>query len=122
MHSCLGLLSPSTIRRSLAGVIPWSRHVEVPLATFTGWNLRLPGCAEQGLASLNGSYPPVAKTTDERSNGGNPRPSLQERYRSRVHYVRAIAVAAQRLVEQRLLREKAADRYVALAMQEEEWG
>jgi hypothetical protein len=95
MHSCLGLLSPSTIRRSLAGVIPWSRHVEVPLVTFTGWNLRLPGCAEQGLASFNGSYPPVAKTADERSNGGNPRPSLQERYRSRVHYVRTIAVAAQ---------------------------
>jgi hypothetical protein len=36
--------------------MPWSCHVEVPLATFTGWNLRLPGCAEQDLASLNGSY------------------------------------------------------------------
>jgi hypothetical protein len=66
----------------------------VPLATFTSWNLRLPGCAEQDLASLNGGYPPFAKTADERSNGGDPRPSMQERYRSRVHYVRAIAVAA----------------------------
>jgi Alpha/beta hydrolase domain len=122
MHSCLGLPSPSTIRRSLAGVIPWSRHVEVPLATFTGRNLRLPGRAEQDLASLNGSYPPFAKTADERSNGGDPRPALQERYRSRVHYVRAIAVAAQRLVEQRLLLEEDADRYVALAMQKEGWG
>ena len=82
--------------------MPWSCHVEVPLATFTGWNLRLPGCAEQDLASLNGSYLPFAKIADERSNGGNPRPSLQERYRSRVHYGRAIAVVAQRLVEQRL--------------------
>ena len=122
MHSCLGLPSPSTIRRSLAGVIPWSRHVEVPLATFAGWNLRLPGCAEQDLASLNGSYPPVAKTADERSNGGDPRPSLQERDRARVHDVPAIAVAAQRLVEQQLSPEKDADRYVALAMQEEGWG
>ena len=97
-------------------------HVEVPLATFTGWNLRLPGCAEQDLASLNGSYLPFAKTAAERRAGGDPRPALQERYRSRVHYVRAIAVAAQRLVEQRLLLEEDADRYVALAMQEEGWG
>ena len=65
---------------------------------------------------------PFAKTADERRHRGDPRPSLQERYRSRVHYVRAIAVAAQRLVEQRLLLEEDADRYVALAMQEEGWG
>jgi Alpha/beta hydrolase domain len=97
-------------------------HVEVPLATFTGWNLRLPGCAEHDLASLNGSYLPFAKSAGERSASGDPRPSLQERYRSRVSYVRAIAVAAQRLVEQRLLLEEDADRYVALAMQEEGWG
>jgi hypothetical protein len=93
-------------------------HVEVPLATFTGWNLRLPGCAENDLASLNGSYLPFAKTADERSASGDPRPSLRERYRSRAHYVRTIALAAQRLVEQRLLLEEDADRYVALAMQE----
>jgi hypothetical protein len=104
----------------LAGVR--TPHLEVPLATFTGWNLRLPGCAEQDLASLNGSYLPFARTADERSQGGDPRPALQERYRSKVHYVRAIAVAAQRLVEQRLLLEEDADRYVALALQEEGWG
>ncbi|MGH8068688.1 MAG: alpha/beta hydrolase domain-containing protein [Candidatus Entotheonellia bacterium] len=100
----------------LAGVR--TPHIEVPLATFTGWNLRLPGCAENDLASLNGSYLPFAKTADERSASGDPRPSLQERYRSRAHYVRAIAMAAQRLVEQRLLLEEDADRYVALAMRE----
>jgi Alpha/beta hydrolase domain len=104
----------------LAGVR--TPHVEVPQATFTGWNLRLPGCAEQDLASLNGSYLPFAKTAGERSLKGDPRPALQERYRSKVHYVRAIAVAAQRLVEQRLLLEEDADRYVALALQEEGWG
>jgi Alpha/beta hydrolase domain len=93
-------------------------HLEVPLATFTGWNLRLPGCAEQDLASLNGSYWPLAMTADERSANGDPRRSLQERYRCKAHYVRAIAVAAQRLVEQRLLLEEDADRYVALAIRE----
>jgi hypothetical protein len=93
-------------------------HVEVPLATFTGWNFRLPGCAEHDLASLNGSYLPFAKTTAERQASGDTRPALQERYRSKGHYVRAIAMAAQRLVEQRLLLEEDADRYVALAMRE----
>jgi Alpha/beta hydrolase domain len=93
-------------------------HIEVPLATFTGWNLRLPGCAEKDLASLNGSYLPFAKGAGERTANGDPRPSLEERYRSKAHYVRAIAIAAQRLVEQRLLLEEDADRYVALAMQE----
>jgi hypothetical protein len=93
-------------------------HVEVPLATFTGWNFRLPGCAEHDLASLNGSYLPFAKTADERRASGDARPALAERYRSKAHYVRAIATAAQRLVEQRLLLEEDADRYVAQAMRE----
>jgi hypothetical protein len=97
-------------------------HVEVPLATFTGWNFRQPGAAGQDLASLNGSYLPFAKSSAERQRSGDPRPSLEERYRSKAHYVRAVAQAAQRLVEQRLLLEEDADRYVALAMQEAKSG
>jgi len=93
-------------------------HVDVPLATFTGWNFRPRGSAEKALAGLIGSYLPFAKTGEERRASGDPRPSVQERYRSRAHYVRLIAMAAQRLVEQRLLLEEDADRYVALAMLE----
>jgi hypothetical protein len=104
----------------LAGVR--TPHVEVPLATFTGWNLRLPGCGAEDLASLNGSYVRFAQTSDERHCSGDPRAALQERYRSRADYVRAIAMSAQRLVEQRLLLEEDADRYVALAMREDAWG
>jgi hypothetical protein len=43
---------------------------------------------------------------------------LTERYRSAAHYVRQIACAAQQLVEQRLLLEEDADRYVARAIQD----
>lgn len=93
-------------------------HVEVPLATFTGWNFRLPGRAERDLASLNGSYLPFARTAEERQASSDARPALAERYCSKAHYVRAVAMAAQRLVEQRLLLEEDADRYVAQAMRE----
>jgi Alpha/beta hydrolase domain len=93
-------------------------HIEVPLATFTGWNFRPEGSAEKALAGLIGCYLPFAKTVEERTASADPRPSLQERYRSKAHYVRAIALAAQRLVEQRLLLEEDADWYVALAMRE----
>jgi hypothetical protein len=93
-------------------------HIEVPIATFTGWNFRLPGRAENDMANLNGSYWPFAKTVAQRLANGDARPALEERYRSQAHYVRAIALAAQRLVEHRLLLEADADRYVALAMRE----
>ena len=93
-------------------------HVEVPLATFTGWNFRPNGGAEKALAGLVGSFLPFARTADERKAAKDPRPSLEERYHSDAHYVRGIAVAAQKLVEQRLLLEEDADRYVAQAMKE----
>ena len=93
-------------------------HVEVPLATFTGWNFRPSGSAERALAGLIGSFLPFARTESERAASGDPRPSVEERYRSRAHYVRAIAASAQRLVTQRLLLEEDADRYVEMAMKE----
>ena len=93
-------------------------HVEVPLATFTGWNFRPEGAAEKALSGVIGSYLPFAATEEKRRATGDPRPSVQERYRSRAHYVRAIARVAQRLVDQRLLLEEDADRYVEQAMKE----
>ncbi|MEE8442640.1 MAG: alpha/beta hydrolase domain-containing protein [Dehalococcoidia bacterium] len=97
-------------------------HVEAPLATFTGWNLRCDGMAEKAMAGVVGSYVPFAATVEERKASGDPRPSLEERYRSRAHYVRAIASAVQALVDQRLLLEEDADRYVQTAMKEEAIG
>ena len=97
-------------------------HVTVPLATFTGWNFRPKGSAEKEQAGTIGSHFPLAKTEDERRGGGDSRPSIEERYRSRAHYVRAIASAAQSLVEQRFLLEEDADRYVELAMNEQAFG
>jgi len=56
-------------------------EVKVPLATFTGWNLRRAEIGADGmLANLLGSYIPFARTKEERMKSGDPRPSLEERY------------------------------------------
>src|SRR2546430_16426768 len=63
-------------------------EIAVPLAAFTGWNLRHPeiGGAEQRLA-FAGSTLPFAKTRRERETGGDPRPPIEERYRPPEEYL-----------------------------------
>lgn len=47
----------------------------VPVATFTGWNLRSPTIgADTELLSLGGGYIPFARTAAERERAGDPRP------------------------------------------------
>jgi len=91
-------------------------QLEVPLATYTGWNFRLPGQAENAMAAVYGSYLPFARTREERIATGDPRPSIEERYGSRARYVRLVTLACQRLVEERLILEEDADRFVESAM------
>lgn len=56
-------------------------EVAVPVATYTGWNLRHRAIgAENELVGLNGSYLPFPRTQAEREERGDPRPSLEERY------------------------------------------
>ena len=93
-------------------------ELEVPLATYTGWNFRPQGAAEEAMAAVNGSYLPFAKTRTERLGKGDPRPSIEERYGSRARYVKLVALASQRLVEERLILEEDADRFVERAMVE----
>jgi hypothetical protein len=93
-------------------------HVQVPLATYTGWNYRPTGSAEQAIAGTTGGHHPLPITKADRDETGDPRLSIEERYGSKARYVRLIALSAQKMVEQRLLLEEDADRYVALAMEE----
>ncbi|MGA8530744.1 MAG: alpha/beta hydrolase domain-containing protein [Acidobacteriaceae bacterium] len=56
-------------------------EIAVPLATYTGWNLRDPATgASDRRVSFLGSYFPFAKTAAERKAAGDPRPSIEERY------------------------------------------
>jgi hypothetical protein len=89
--------------------------VQVPIGTYTGWNLRPRGLAEAELSGLLGSFIPFAKTKSERRKSRDPRLSIEERYKNRNDYVRQISRAARSLVEQRYLLPEDAERMVAEA-------
>ncbi|MCH8191993.1 MAG: hypothetical protein IIC80_11665 [Chloroflexi bacterium] len=101
------------------------RHpeVEVPLATYTGWNGRHPqiGGADQALF-LAGSTLPFPRTATEREASQDPRPSIAERYPDQDAYVNRVEAAARKLVSDRYLLEEdvgpivrdAARRYIEL--------
>ena len=79
-------------------------ELQVPLATYTGWNLRDPsiGAPEQRVSFL-GSWIPLAKTAEERKKSGDPRLSIAERYKSQEEYMSKFEQAAKKLIEQRFL-------------------
>jgi hypothetical protein len=76
----------------------------VPLATYTGWNLRHPDIGGPGQTlSLLGSTMPFPATLAERKATGDPRRSIEERYASKGDYLRRVQQAAEALVAQRYL-------------------
>ena len=79
-------------------------EVAVPLATTTGWNFRDPSVGNpQNIYELVGSYVPFAPTRAARRANGDPRLSLDERYRGIDDYLQRIRRAAQALVHERYL-------------------
>jgi len=77
--------------------------VEVPRATYTGWNPRAEGFAAGALCTNAGGAIPLAATRTERLAGNDPRPSIQERWPDAAGYVTAVRQAAERLAAERLL-------------------
>ena len=78
--------------------------IEVPLATYAGWNVRHAdiGGTGQVLAAggtVAGCAIPFAITRAERLASGDPRPSIEERYGSREEYVERVRACAESLVE-----------------------
>ena len=95
-------------------------QITVPLATYTGWNLRDPaiGAPDQRVSFL-GSYLPFAKTAAEREKSGDPRESIAERYLDREDYLNRYSGAVDELVKQRWI--LAEDRRALLKRGEQEW-
>jgi len=78
--------------------------IAVPIATYTGWNLRDDTHGAGGmLTRWVGSTFPFQRTPDERKSSGDPRASIGERYPTRQDYLDRIRQAADRLVRERLL-------------------
>jgi len=78
--------------------------IAVPLATYTGWNLRAAEAGAVGmLAPYHGSYLTFPETRDQRLQTGDPRLSLAERYPTRDAYLSRVTDAVLQLCEQRLL-------------------
>jgi hypothetical protein len=98
-----GVLEPQVDAdgNDLAGIR--SAFAEVPIGTYTGWNLGRKDRFEGGLCNLQGSFIPFAATRAERLAAGDPRLSLEERYPSKDVYVAAFRKAADDLVARRYL-------------------
>jgi hypothetical protein len=86
--------------------------VQVPIGTYTGWNLQPRRLAEDELSGLLGSFIPFAKTKAGRNKARDPRLSLQERYKNHYDYVTKVSRAARILVDQRYLLPEDAERMV----------
>jgi hypothetical protein len=73
-------------------------EVAVPLATYTGWNLRAASIGSPGeLYSMQGSFLPFPRTRAEREAKHDPRVSIEERYPDKQSYMDQVTAAAKQL-------------------------
>jgi hypothetical protein len=92
-----------------------SVFLQVPIGTYTGWNLGRKDRFENGLCNLQGSFIPFAATRAQREAIGDPRPSLEERYPTPDAYASRFRAAANGLVVARFLLPEDADLLVQQA-------
>ncbi len=120
-------MAPPAIRQILPTVVPRvdadgneSEGVasvlhQVPLGTYTGWNINAGGFHKGHIRTNTGGFIPFARTKAERLASGDPRPSLEERYETHAKYVAQVRAAAERLLRGRYLLQDDADRLIAQA-------
>ena len=94
--------------------------LEVPVATYTGWNLRDESIGNPNLfigitGGLAGWTLPLPATEAERQGTGDPRASIEERYASREDYPEQVTRAAMDLVGEGYMLEEDVEEVVDLA-------
>lgn len=95
-------------------------EIAVPLATFTGWNLRDPSIdAPDQRVSFEAAYLPFPKTAAEHHKTGDPRKSIAERYAGREDYLARYTNALDILVQQGWILQQ--DRAALLLRGAQEW-
>jgi hypothetical protein len=88
---------------------------EAPLGTYLGWNIVAAGFHKGKICNYAGGMIPFAATRAERMATGDPRLSLEERYRTHEGYVEAVKAAAATAVRERFLLQEDADKLIAQA-------
>ncbi len=76
---------------------------ELPLGTYTGWNVTANGFYKGQACAFTGGFIPFAKTKAERLANNDPRPSIEERYPSFTAFYYKAADVVNRLVAQRYM-------------------
>lgn len=92
--------------------------LQVPLATYTGWNPIAKGLLKGQECQLQAGTIPFARTKVERLAAGDPRPSLEERYGSLLNYYLLATQAANKLIAQRLLLPEDAERQLGIMLRD----
>jgi hypothetical protein len=90
-------------------------EIAVPVATYSGWNVRAPAFAGDDLCDSAGQKIDFAQTKIERLASADPRLSIEERYPNHGKYVSSVAHAAHALHQDRLLLDEDVERYVEAA-------
>lgn len=94
-----------TTSNEVAGVL--MPEVQVPLASYTGWNIRQATARGEACGTGGGAIP--LAVDDAQRAPGDVRPSLASLYTGRADYAAKFSAAAQGLVEQGFLLQQDAD-------------
>uniref|UniRef100_UPI003B3B5E2C alpha/beta hydrolase domain-containing protein n=1 Tax=Sphingomonas sp. TaxID=28214 RepID=UPI003B3B5E2C len=89
-----------------------SVQLQVPIGTYTGWNVRRAGYGAGGGCGFIGGFIPFAKTRAARLASRDPRPSLEERYADHAGFVARVRTAAAAQLRNGWLLPEDADRIV----------
>lgn len=97
-------------------------QLDVPLASYTGWNLRDPktGMANERVSFI-GSYLPFPKTKADALAGADPRMPISDRYTSPEEYLKKFREAATKLAADRFLLSEDIDALVERGREEWDW-
>jgi hypothetical protein len=91
--------------------------VAAPIATTSGWGLRSPafGGGPWDGCEASGQWIAFPTTKAQRLSTGDPRKSLEERYKNHAGYVKEVAKEARKLEQRRLLLPADVQRYIDAA-------
>lgn len=120
-------MQPPIIKRPLPTLVPKvdadgnetsgiaSPLLQAPLGTYLGWNVTRSGFYKGRGCGFAGGFIAFAKTKAERLEKGDPRLSLEERYKDHVGYVAAVKAAVEKLSNQHFLLPEDAPRIIRQA-------